>query len=62
MRLPPELVLSIHSILNEDPDARDPLDTLDAEFDPISTLNTLFPDGLLPSLVLGRTYTITRSY
>lgn len=45
MRLPPELVLSIHRILDEGQDSVDPLDTLDAEFDPISTLNTLIPDG-----------------
>lgn len=51
--LPPEVVLSIHRVLNiqDGPDV-DPLDTLSAEFDPVNVLNELFPDG--PSTPSGR--------
>ncbi len=43
LNLPPELVISIQRILHVRQD--DPLDVL-GYFDPVDTLNLLFPDGL----------------
>lgn len=45
MRLPPELVLQIHTIL-QDASSDDPMNSLDSAFDPLATLNTLVPDGV----------------
>lgn len=45
MQLPPELVLQIHTIL-QDASPDDPMSSLDSVFDPIATLNTLVPDGM----------------
>lgn len=45
MLLPPEVVLSIHRILDNAQCASDALGTLDGYFDPIATLNELIPNG-----------------
>ncbi|KAF8313077.1 hypothetical protein DL93DRAFT_2137978 [Clavulina sp. PMI_390] len=44
MHLPPDLVVSINRILDDQDDQEDQLNALDGGFDPISTLNTLLPD------------------
>jgi hypothetical protein len=46
MRLPPEVVLSIHRILDDAQGAPDALGILEGDFDPIATLNELIPNGL----------------
>ena len=46
MRLSPEVVLSIHRILDHAQDTSDALGTLDGDFDPVATLNELIPNGL----------------
>jgi len=46
MRLPPEVVLSIHRILDDAQDTPDALGTLEGDFDPVATLNELIPNGL----------------
>ena len=48
-QLPHEVILSIQRIfeLQDDALARDSLDSLSSSFDPTSTLNQLFPDGVL---------------
>ena len=44
--LTPELVAAIQRVLDIQPgQTTDPLDALSADFDPVDTLNTLFPDG-----------------
>ncbi|KIJ51343.1 hypothetical protein M422DRAFT_157993 [Sphaerobolus stellatus SS14] len=49
--LPPELVLSIQRILSLPSEPEDPLDDISHRFDPVASLNSLFPDesSLAPS-------------
>jgi len=43
--LPPEIIQSIQRILSLPSEPEDPLDDISARFDPITSLNNLFPDG-----------------
>jgi len=51
MRLPPEVVLSIHRILDHEQDTSDALGTLEGDFDPVASLNELIPNGLPAAIV-----------
>jgi hypothetical protein len=46
MRLPPEVVLSIHRILDDAQDTSDLLGALEGDFDPVVSLNELIPNGV----------------
>jgi hypothetical protein len=51
-QLPPEIIQSLQRVLSLPAQLEDPLDDLSPNFNAVSSLNNLFPDGALVTLTL----------